>query len=808
MSLLPMRDAKGEAATRPAQVISAEHIPAVKHFFMHLRAQEQSFFLADEIEEKLDEWLEVAADAGQDAATAIRRMFRGSQEVITWGDYAYAVLRPKVGVKRIVRLHPEGAQFEEVSRFEYLKVKEAYVHPQRDVEAPSLLINFAPYFSGFPKVREPSEMGEGIRFLNRNLAGHMYTHPTSFRRALLEFLVSCSLDSTNLLVNDYISSPEMLSDALDEVRRILDEHEDDAPYKEIAHDLRVHGFEPGWGATVGKVRERLAMLSRLLEAPDPDRFEQLLSQLPLVRTILMVSPHGWFAQDDVLGKPDTGGQVVYVLDQARALERRMHEHLQDCGLDIMPKVIILTRLIPESEGTTCNQPRERVQGSENTYIVRVPFIDKHDTVIPHWISRFHIWPYLESFARRARHTVVSELGARPDLIIGHYSDGNLVAHLLAEDLGTTHCAAVHALEKTKYLFSDMNWEAMENDYRFSMQYTADLLAYNSADFIITSSYREIGGSSTEMGMFESYETFTMPGLYRVISGMDPQLARYNIVPPGALPEYFFPYQESGRRVEGATRKLKDLLYSAEPGEGCSGRLDNPDLPAVFSMARVDKLKNLSGLVRMYGESEELRRSSNLILLSSIMDPAVSDDFEEREELELLHRLVAEYKLEGHFRWVARRLNKVETGEVYRVVADQKGVFAQPALMETFGLTIIESMACGLPIVVTCFGGPAEIVIPGECGEIHNPNHSEAFADALARIVTDGSLWEKYSQGGIVRAREPYNWEMHTTKLLRLSNIYSYWNYLDVMNRQALDQYIHTLYFTVYRERAQQLLMER
>jgi sucrose synthase len=157
--------------------------------------------------------------------------------------------------------------------------------------------------------------------------------------------------------------------------------------------------------------------------------------------------------------------------------------------------------------------------------------------------------------------------------------------------------------------------------------------------------------------------------------------------------------------------------------------------------------------------------------------------------------------------VARRLNKVETGEVYRVVADQKGVFAQPALMETFGLTIIESMACGLPIVVTCYGGPAEIVIDGECGEIHNPNHREEFADALARIIGDGDLWEKYSQGGIVRAREPYNWEMHTTKLLRLSNIYSYWNYLDVMNRQALDQYIHTLYFTVYRERAQRMLTE-
>ena len=33
------------------------------------------------------------------------------------------------------------------------------------------------------------------------------------------------------------------------------------------------------------------------------------------------SPHAWFGQSGVLGLPDTGGQVVYILDQVRALER-------------------------------------------------------------------------------------------------------------------------------------------------------------------------------------------------------------------------------------------------------------------------------------------------------------------------------------------------------------------------------------------------------------------------------------------------------------------------------------------------------
>ena len=43
-----------------------------------------------------------------------------------------------------------------------------------------------------------------------------------------------------------------------------------------------------------------------------------------------------------------------------------------------------------------------------------------------------------------------QLGGKPDLIIGNYSDGNLVSSLLSHYLNTTQCTIAHALEKTKY----------------------------------------------------------------------------------------------------------------------------------------------------------------------------------------------------------------------------------------------------------------------------------------------------------------------------------------------------------------------
>ncbi|KAI3690109.1 hypothetical protein L2E82_48084 [Cichorium intybus] len=58
--------------------------------------------------------------------------------------------------------------------------------------------------------------------------------------------------------------------------------------------------------------------------------------------------------------------------------------------------------------------------------------------------------------------IAAELRGVPDLIIGNYSDGNLVASLLSYKIGVT-------------------------------QFTADLLAMNNADFIITGTYQEIAG---------------------------------------------------------------------------------------------------------------------------------------------------------------------------------------------------------------------------------------------------------------------------------------------------------------------------
>ena len=51
------------------------------------------------------------------------------------------------------------------------------------------------------------------------------------------------------------------------------------------------------------------LLLEILQAPDPDTLEKFLGRIPMVFNVVILSPHGYFGQANVLGLPDTGGQV-------------------------------------------------------------------------------------------------------------------------------------------------------------------------------------------------------------------------------------------------------------------------------------------------------------------------------------------------------------------------------------------------------------------------------------------------------------------------------------------------------------------
>ncbi|VAX12982.1 sucrose synthase [hydrothermal vent metagenome] len=501
--------------------------------------------------------------------------------------------------------------------------------------------------------------------------------------------------------------------------------------------------------------------------------------------------------------------MVYILDQVRALEKEMKQRLHEQGLDeVKPNIIVLTRLIPEAEDTTCNQRIEPIAGTEHARILRVPFRKASGEVVPQWISRFEIWPYLERFTLDAERELLAELGGRPDLVIGNYSDGNLVASLLAQRLGVTQCSIAHALEKTKYLYSDLYWHENEQQYHFSTQFTADLIAMNTADFIITSTYQEIAGTDESVGQYESYSSFTLPGLYRVVHGIDPFDPKFNIVSPGADPDVYFHAGETERRLVHLQDEIDSLVFGQDTDNDTRGVLSDPDKPLLFTMARMDRIKNITGLIEWYAGSPELRSTANLLVISGHINPQYSSDAEERDQIQHMHALMDQYQLDGEVRWLGKRLDKDLTGEIYRVVADQRGAFVQPALFEAFGLTVVEAMSSGLPTFATCFGGPLEIIENGVSGFHIDPNHgadaAQCMADFFIRCRRDPGHWDEIAHGALERVASSYTWKRYAERMMTLSRVYGFWRYVTDLERSETLRYLEMFYALQYRPLASKL----
>ena len=738
---------------------------------------------------------------------ALEKIIKKTTESIKIGNTIYLEIREKISRPFFYLFNIEELFYEQISLHEFLLARERIISSGGTNDL--LTLNFSTFYDKFPSIKEQKHIGKGAEYLNRYLSSNMFMQPEKLRNALFRFLFVHKYQTQQLILNGRINSPEQLGSSIDTALKYLHTKSEDDPYSEFIHELQQMGFEPGLGNTAGKIIESLEMLEGLLQIPDHDTLKEFLSRVPMIFNIAVISPHGYFGQEGVLGKPDTGGQVVYILDQVKALEKKLVQSIENSGLNAKPKILILTRLIPNADSTTSNQRLEKVHGTEDTWILRVPFRTHNQNVTDNWISRFEIWPYLEDFAEDSYKELLAEFSAKPDIVIGNYSDGNMVAFILAKKFGVTQCNIAHALEKSKYLYGALYWKDLEQYYNFSIQFTADLITMNAANFIITSTYQEIAGTEENIGQYESYQYFSMPGLYRVEGGINLFHPKFNIVPPGVNTKIFFPHTKKDDRLKEIHDEMNQLLFENIDDPEIYGKLEQPDLVPVFSLARLDKIKNITGLVNWYGENSELQKLANLIIVAGKIDADNSGDSEEKEQINWMHHLIDHYELHNKIRWIGKLLRKDQTGEAYRLIADKKGIFVQPALFEGFGLTVLEAMRSGLPVFATKYGGPLEIIQDNVSGfhidPIKGKESSEKILDFILRCKREPAYWDKISAKAIQRVDKDFNWELYANNLLSLAKIYGFWKYTTNIEMEEMNSYLDVLYHLLYKPRAKALL---
>ncbi|KAK6925444.1 Sucrose synthase [Dillenia turbinata] len=709
-------------------------------------------------------------------------------------------VRPNPGYWEYVKVNANDLAVDGITATEYLKFKEMVFDEDWAKDGYALEVDFGTLESSIPRLTLSSSIGNGLNFVSKFMISKL-TGDAESAKPLLDYLLALGHHGEKFMINDSLNTVEKLQTALIVAEIYVSSFPKDTPYETFEQKFKEWGFEKGWGHTAERVKETLRILSEILQAPDPANMETLFSRLPNMFNIVILSPHGYFGQADVLGLPDTGGQVVYILDQVRALEEELLLRIKQQGLNVKPQIVVITRLIPDARGTKCNQEIEPIYGTKHSHILRVPFRTEKG-ILRQWVSRFD----------DATTKILEHLECKPDLIIGNYTDGNLVASLMADKLGVTQGTIAHALEKTKYEDSDIKWKEFETKYHFSCQFTADILAMNATDFIITSTYQEIAGSKDRPGQYESHSVYTMPGLYRVVSGINVFDPKFNIAAPGADQSVYFPYTEKDKRLTKFHPAIEELLYSKDDDDEHFGYLAERRKPIIFSMARLDTVKNITGLVEWFGKNKRLRNLVNLVVVAGFFDPAKSKDREEIAEIKKMHALIEKYQLKGQIRWIAAQNDRYRNGELYRCIADTKGAFVQPALYEAFGLTVIEAMNCGLPTFATNQGGPAEIIVDEVSGFHIDPNNgdksSEKISDFFEKCKADPEYWNKVSNAGLKRIAECYTWKIYANKVLNMGSIYGFWRQLYKEQKQAKQRYIQMFYNLQFRNLARAVPIAR
>ncbi|SHO50911.1 sucrose-phosphate phosphatase [Desulfopila aestuarii] len=441
--------------------------------------------------------------------------------------------------------------------------------------------------------------------------------------------------------------------------------------------------------------------------------------------IQLISIHGLIRSTSLeLGRDaDTGGQTKYVVELAKALAR--HEDIGQ--VDLVTRLIVDKR-VSDDYGVQIEEI------SDNARIVRIQCGGRK------YQRKELLWPHMEEFIDKSIKFITSEEQV-PDVFHGHYADAGYVAMQLAAAFDAPFFFTGHSMGRNKLakLVGDgMKKSEINRQYKIDTRIDMEERIIAKADMIITSTQQEI---DKQYGLYEN----------------GPK-AEYAVIPPGIDLDTFYPYYDSQFDADLLTEESKQVKLTLK--NELYRFWTHPEKPFILALCRSDHRKNITGLIEAYGTNKELQALANLAIFAGIRQDI--NGMEENEKGVLTDMLLQmdRHDLYGKLAIPKKHDFSTEVPALYRMCAQSHGVFVNPALVEPFGLTLIEASACGLPIVATNDGGPVDIVRNCANGILVDARSTEAIAEAIRKILIDPELWDTFSNNGINGVRSHYSWNAH------------------------------------------------
>jgi sucrose-phosphate synthase len=440
--------------------------------------------------------------------------------------------------------------------------------------------------------------------------------------------------------------------------------------------------------------------------------------------LALYSVHGLLRGSHIeLGRDaDTGGQITYVVELAKALGER-----EEVG-----RVDLFTRLIEDPKiDRQYSQALEPLSPKVN--IVRLLFGPRR------YLRKEALWPHLESLVDQSLH-YFRRLKRIPDVIHGHYADAGYAGAMLSYLLEVPFVFTGHSLgrEKLRRLQEKgQTRKTIRETYHIDQRIEAEETALNAATFVVASTHQEIEQQ------YKHYDRYV------------PE--RMRVIPPGVDVGRFTPFNVA---ADATMHALEESVRAK-----LTPFLREPDKPMILALSRADERKNIPALIRAYAQNPALQAQANLVIVAGNRDDIRSLDKGARTVLEQILLDIDRDDLYGKVAY-PKHHSAAEVPVFYRLVGASGGVFVNPALTEPFGLTLLEAAAAGVPIVATHDGGPQDILVNCDNGVLIDPLDTPAIGAALLDVLTDHKRWQSWSANGLRGVRKHYTWHSHVDSYLK------------------------------------------
>jgi len=302
------------------------------------------------------------------------------------------------------------------------------------------------------------------------------------------------------------------------------------------------------------------------------------------------------------------------------------------------------------------------------------------------MDRIHLYDFLNEFSNNLLDFIRREKG-KYDIIFSHYWLSGLIGERIKRCLSIP---LIHVFHTLAFLKKRAFWLEGEHPCRIK----AEEHLCRTADLIFTSSSFEKKDLICEYGIESSHIKVIYPGINA--SKFSPDRWRST---------QLFSGKEEGKRV---------LLY----------------------VGRLEPIKGFYSLVEALEVLKQKRPSLYRRLRLLVIGGGSLDDLNKSFELNRIKKNVKKYSMEDKIQFLGSK--RQDQLAAYYTASDALVV---PSLYESFGLVVLESLACGTPVLLSRIGQMSAIIEEGKNGFSFHAGNPYSIADTIEQFFKHkDDLW--------------------------------------------------------------------